>query len=198
MKKTVSAFLRLGISCLFFLFFFLLALHTAVKAQSRMESLNNPVVVLQTTEGNIQIELFPNVAPKAVENFLGLVKKGYYDGVIFHRVIKGFMIQTGDPTGTGRGGKSLWEGPFADEFTPENVFDKPGLVAMANRGPNTNGSQFFITTVPTPWLNHKHTIFGEVVDGFDVVKRIENVPVDANKRPKKEEKIIHAYVLDLF
>src|SRR3989344_9621325 len=130
-------------------------------------------VILETTQGNIELKLFSDTAPKTVENFTGLVKKGYYDGIIFHRVIPNFMIQGGDPTGTGAGGESLWGGTFEDEVTPSVKFDKKGLLAMANAGPGTNGSQFFITTVPTPWLNMHHTIFGEVTGGKDVVRAIK-------------------------
>lgn len=151
-------------------------------------------VVLETTDGRIDILLWPDVAPKACENFEKLVEKGYYNGVIFHRVIKSFMIQTGDPTGTGRGGESIWGKPFEDEVLPDVTFDRPGLVGMANAGPSTNGSQFFITTVATPWLNMKHTIFGKVVRGMKTVGKIENRPTDANGRPFKEHKIIKAYV----
>ncbi|HIP29500.1 MAG TPA: peptidylprolyl isomerase [Sulfurospirillum arcachonense] len=150
-------------------------------------------VVFETTKGKIEFKLFPEVAPKTVENFVGLVKKGYYDGIIFHRVIKNFMIQGGDPTGTGRGGNSLWGKPFKDEFAPGIVFDRSGILAMANSGRNTNGSQFFITTKPTPWLNGRHTIFGEVVDGFDVMNMIENTKVDGRDKPVEEIKIIKAY-----
>jgi peptidylprolyl isomerase len=101
---------------------------------------NNPIVVLHTNQGDIELELYPDIAPKAVQNFVVKVNQGYYDHTIFHRVIKGFMIQGGDPTGTGRGGESIWGKPFEDEFKPNVVFDKPGILAMANRGPNTNGS----------------------------------------------------------
>ena len=135
----------------------------------------NPIAVLETTQGNIEIELRPDLAPKAVENFVTHSKNGYYDGLIFHRVIKGFMLQGGDPTGTGRGGESIWGGKFEDEFSSKALFDKEGILAMANAGPNTNGSQFFITTVPTYWLNGRHTIFGYVVKGMDIVKKIENI-----------------------
>jgi len=127
------------------------------------------VVVLETSQGNVEIKLMQDVAPKTCENFTGLVEKGYYDGIIFHRVIKGFMVQGGDPAGTGRGGASIWEESFEDEVTSEVKFDRPGLLAMANSGPNTNGSQFFITTADTPWLNMNHTIFGEVVAGYGSV-----------------------------
>ena len=153
---------------------------------------------LHTNRGDIKIALFGNHAPKTVANFVGLAQgtKDYttenasggtsgpfYDGVIFHRVIDGFMIQGGDPTGTGRGDAGY---KFADEFHPELQFDKPYLLAMANAGPGTNGSQFFITVAPTPWLNAKHTIFGEVTDqaGRDVVDAIAAVPTGAMDRPK--------------
>ncbi len=146
--------------------------------------------ILQTNEGNITIKLFPKVAPKAVENFIGLAKKGYYNGTTFHRVIRNFMIQGGDPTGTGAGGESIWGKPFEDEFKPNVVFDRAGLLAMANRGENTNGSQFFITVKPTKWLNGHHTIFGEVIEGFDVVKKIELSETDYRDKPIKDKKIL--------
>lgn len=151
-------------------------------------------VVLETNQGNIVIKLFPDRAPKAVENFVGLVKKGYYNGIIFHRVIKGFMIQGGDPTGTGMGGESIWGRPFEDEVSANVKFDRRGLLAMANAGPNTNGSQFFITTQATPWLNMKHTIFGEVIEGYEVVEKIEGSPADSFDKPLSEQKIIRAYI----
>jgi len=154
----------------------------------------DPIVVLETNQGNIELKLFPSVAPKAVENFIGLIEKGYYKGIIFHRVIKDFMIQGGDPTGTGSGGDSLWGEPFEDEFSSAVKFDKPGILAMANAGPHTNGSQFFITTKPTPWLNMKHTIFGEVVSGYDVVGKIENSPTGSFDKPQADQKIVNAYV----
>jgi peptidylprolyl isomerase len=152
------------------------------------------IVVLETTQGNIEITLMPEAAPKACENFLGLVEKGYYNGLIFHRVIKDFMIQGGDPTGTGAGGESIWGKPFADEFSRDVKFDKPGILAMANSGPCTNGSQFFITTISTPWLNMRHTIFGKVTAGYDVVKKIENTDVDGSDKPVVGQKIVRAYV----
>ncbi len=147
----------------------------------------NPVADIKTNQGTITVELYPDIAPKAVENFVKLSKKGYYNGVIFHRVIKNFMIQGGDPTGTGRGGKSIWGKEFENEYKPNVIFDKPGILAMANRGPNTNGSQFFITTVPTPWLNGGYTIFGKVIKGFDVVKKIENTKTGAYDKPVKDQ-----------
>lgn len=152
--------------------------------------------VLETTQGNIELELRDDYAPKTVENFVGLIKKGYYNGIIFHRIIKRFMIQGGDPTGTGRGGESLWGKPFKDEFSPNVEFDRPGILAMANRGPNTNGSQFFITTVETKWLNGHHTIFGYVKDkkSYEVVKKLESVKTGRGDKPLVEQKIIKAYV----
>ncbi len=133
------------------------------------------VATMKTNMGDIEIKLFEKLTPKTVENFVGLAKKGYYKGVIFHRVIDQFMIQGGDPTGTGRGGQSIWGKSFEDEIVPSIIFAKPGYLAMANSGPNTNGSQFFITVVPTPWLNGHHTIFGEVIGGMDVVYAISKV-----------------------
>ena len=157
----------------------------------------NPNVVLETTKGKIELELYPKVAPKAVKNFLTHIKEGYYDHVLFHRVIKNFMIQSGDPTGTGRGGESIWKHPFADEFKPGYTFDKPVVHAMAYRGPNTNGSQFFITTAPARWLNGHYTIFGHVVKGMDTVRKIESVATSGragNDRPLEKVEIIKAYI----
>ncbi len=151
-------------------------------------------VVLQTSLGDITVKLFPSIAPKACENFTTLAKKGYYNNTVFHRVIKKFMIQGGDPTATGAGGESIWGKSFEDEFKPNVIFNKAGILAMANRGANTNGSQFFITTVPTPWLNGRHTIFGEVVEGFDVLSKIENAKTNERDRPLKDIKIIKAIV----
>lgn len=156
---------------------------------------SNPIAVLETTQGKIEIELRPDLAPKAVENFMTHIKNGYYNGIIFHRVIKNFMIQGGDPTGTGRGGESIWGKPFKDEFSPNAVFDKSGILAMANAGANTNGSQFFITTVPTYWLNGRHTIFGYVVkETFPIVKKIEAVQTGYGDKPINEQKILKAYI----
>ncbi|NKQ40338.1 MAG: peptidylprolyl isomerase [Sulfurovum sp.] len=151
-------------------------------------------VVLETNRGNIEIKMRADVAPKAVENFMTHAKKGYYDGIIFHRVIKGFMIQGGDPTGTGRGGKSIWGKVFDNEYKANVVFDKPFIVAMANAGANTNGSQFFITTAATPHLNGGYTIFGEVTKGQDVVRKIENTKTARGDRPVSKQKIIKAYI----
>lgn len=152
-------------------------------------------VELDTNQGKIKIKLFTEIAPKTCENFIGLIKKGYYDGITFHRVIKDFMVQGGDPTGSGCGGESLWGKPFEDECSPELKFDKVGLLAMANAGPSTNGSQFFITTTLTPWLHGKHTIFGEVVDGYDIVQKIEKSETGFMDKPKQKQYILKASVL---
>ena len=161
---------------------------------TKAKAVTKPHVILQTNQGDIELELYPDVAPKAVKNFIELSKKGYYDGIIFHRVIKHFMIQGGDPTGTGRGGESIYGGVFDNEYKPNVVFDKPGILAMANAGANTNGSQFFITTVATPHLNGGYTIFGKVVKGFDVVKKIENTKVARGDRPVEKQIIKKALV----
>ena len=140
------------------------------------------MVTLHTTHGDIKVELFDDDAPKTVENFTKLAGDKFYEGVVFHRVIKDFMIQGGDPTGTGRGGPGY---TFDDEQNDHKV--ERGALAMANAGPNTNGSQFFIvTTDAAPWLDGKHTVFGRVVDGMDVVDAIENEETDANDRPKRD------------
>ena len=141
------------------------------------------VAIMETNHGTIEIELFKDGAPKTVENFVGLVEKGYYDGITFHRVIENFMIQGGDPTGTGRGGESIFGKPFADEINPNLKHDQAGVLSMANAGPNTNGSQFFITLVPTPWLDGRHTVFGRVIAGLDVVQEIGNVETGAMDKP---------------
>jgi len=164
-----------------------IALITFISAESR-------VVVLETNRGKIEIKMLPTVAPKAVENFTTHTKNGYYNGIIFHRVIKGFMIQGGDPTGTGRGGESIWGKVFDNEYKSNVVFDKPFIVAMANAGPNTNGSQFFITTAATPWLNGGYTIFGEVIKGQDVVTKIENTKTARGDKPLQDQKILKAYI----
>ena len=174
---------------------------------------NNPLVTVHTNLGDFTLELFPEVAPKTVENFVTHAKNGYYNGVIFHRVIEDFMIQGGDPTGTGMGGESIYGRTFEDEFSRE-AFNLYGTLSMANAGPNTNGSQFFIVTakqVPaqmlkqlkdggwpeeiveeyakvggTPWLDHRHTVFGRVVEGMDVVLKIEGVERNTQDRPLED------------
>ncbi|XP_046970455.1 peptidylprolyl isomerase domain and WD repeat-containing protein 1 isoform X1 [Vanessa cardui] len=139
--------------------------------------------ILHTSLGDIHIRLFGKDVPRTVENFCGHARNGYFNGHIFHRVIKGFMVQTGDPTGTGTGGESIWGGEFADEFRPQLKHDRPYTVSMANAGPNTNGSQFFITLAPTPWLDNKHTVFGRVVRGMEVVQNIGS----AKTNPKTDK-----------
>ena len=178
------------------------------------------VAVMHTNMGDIEIKLFPEQAPKTVENFTTHAKNDYYNGIIFHRVIKDFMIQGGDPTGTGMGGESIWGRSFEDEFTPE-LHNLRGALCMANAGPNTNGSQFFIvqaSDVPanmleqmkdladngfppeiteayskmggTPWLDFRHTVFGQVVNGMDVVDAIANVQVGAADKPVNDVVIL--------
>lgn len=152
----------------------------AGKAAARLAS----SATLHTTSGDIHVRLFPDLVPRTVENFTTLAKKGYYDGLLFHRVIRKFMIQTGDPLGDGTGGTSCWGSEFEDEFRKELRHDRPYTLSMANAGPNTNGSQFFITTVPAQWLDNKHTVFGRCTAGMDVVHNIENVRVDKNDKPR--------------
>jgi peptidyl-prolyl cis-trans isomerase A (cyclophilin A) len=147
--------------------------------------------VFDTTEGRFKIKLFEDKSPNTVKNFTDLAEgrktgKPFYDGLVFHRVIPDFMIQGGCPQGTGRGGPGY---NFADEFHPSLKHSKPGLLSMANSGPNTNGSQFFVTVAETPWLDNKHTIFGEVVEGYDVAEKISKAPKDSSDRPKKEVRI---------
>ena len=159
-----------------------------------------------TTEGNFTVRLFEQEAPRTVENFVGLaegskewsdprtnqkVQKPYYDGTIFHRVIDGFMIQGGDPLGQGIGGPGY---NFADEFHPKMRHNKAGIMSMANRGPNTNGGQFFITLAPTPHLDDRHTVFGEVVDGMDVISKIGRTQTGDRDRPVKDIVIQHVII----
>ncbi|KAK4498884.1 hypothetical protein PRZ48_009394 [Zasmidium cellare] len=147
-------------------------------------------VVLHTTLGDITVQLFTQQTPRTCANFATLAKTGKYDNVIFHRIIKGFMIQGGDPTGTGRGGRSIYGEKFEDEIVPSLKHEGKGILSMANSGPSTNGSQFFITLAPTPHLNGKHTVFGKVTDGMDVVDKLGSVATDKGDRPKSEVKIV--------
>lgn len=151
-------------------------------------------VVLHTSLGDIHMRLYPEECPKTVENFTTHCRNGYYDNLIFHRVIKGFMIQTGDPLGDGTGGQSIWGREFEDEFHKSLRHDRPFTLSMANAGPNTNGSQFFITTVATPWLDNKHTVFGRVAKGMDVVQAIEKVKTDNYDKPYQDVKILNVTV----
>ncbi|BGP22949.1 peptidyl-prolyl cis-trans isomerase-like 1 [Rhodotorula toruloides] len=154
-------------------------------------------VLLQTNLGPITFELYDQHAPKTCRNFVELSKRGYYNGTIFHRIIADFMIQGGDPTGTGRGGTSIYGDQFEDEIHPDLRFTGAGILAMANSGPNTNGSQFFMTLAPTPHLERKHTIFGRVSSGMQVVQRLGAVATDAEDRPREDMKIIKASVVDV-
>lgn len=137
-------------------------------------------IKIETSKGDIYADLYRKEAPRTVENFVKLADKGFYNDLIFHRVIPNFMIQTGDPNGNGTGGPGY---QFADEFSPNLRHDKPGVLSMANSGPNTNGSQFFITQVPTPWLDQKHSVFGQVTQGIEVVNAIANTPRDGRDKP---------------
>lgn len=143
----------------------------------------NPTATVETNHGTFEIELFEERAPETAGNFIDLAEDGFYDGVTFHRVIDGFMIQGGDPTGTGRGGPGY---SIDDEFHPELEHTGPGILSMANSGPDTGGSQFFITLAATPWLDGKHAVFGRVVDGMDVIRKIGSVETDGGDRPKED------------
>ena len=138
---------------------------------------------IKTNQGSFTIELFEEKAPKTTKNFIDLAEKGFYDGVIFHRVISDFMIQGGDPTGTGRGGPGY---TIPDEFHPDLKHDSPGVLSMANAGPNTGGSQFFVTLAATPWLDGKHAVFGKVTEGMEVVEAIGDTPTSRGDRPVEE------------
>jgi cyclophilin family peptidyl-prolyl cis-trans isomerase len=151
----------------------------------------NPTATLKTTLGDIRIELFADRAPKTVSNFVQLVKKGFYNGVTFHRVIPGFMIQGGDPSGNGTGGPGYM---IPDEFHPTLRHDSAGILSMANAGPNTGGSQFFITLAATAWLDGKHAVFGRVRGGMDVVEKIAGVPRNSSDMPKSPVRIVEATV----
>ncbi|MEJ6400447.1 peptidylprolyl isomerase [Nicoliella lavandulae] len=181
--------------------------------QLEIKAANGPYATIITNKGNIKMQLFPKQAPNTVKNFTELAEANYYDHCTFHRVINDFMIQTGDPTGTGNGGESIWHRPFEDEFS-DQLYNIRGAVSMANAGPNTNGSQFFIVqnhnvnadmleqlkdaNFPepivkayqeyggTPWLDFRHTVFGQVIDGMDVVDEIAKSPVDDADSPLKE------------
>ena len=169
----------------------LLVAPAATAAEPSQEDTRMTVATMKTSMGEITLRFFPEIAPRAVENFERLAKQGYYDGVIFHRVIEGFMIQSGDPLGTGYGGKSIWGVNFENEVHPDHLFDRKGILAMANAGKDTNGSQFFITLAPSEWLDGGYTIFGEVLAGQDVVDAIGQVAVNpSNSKPIKPVSIV--------
>lgn len=163
--------------------------------QLDLAAAEGPTATMKTNKGDIKIQLFEKQAPMTVENFVRLAEKGYYDGVIFHRVIKDFMIQGGDPKGDGTGGESIWGHPFEDEFSSQ-LFNFRGALSMANSGPSTNGSQFFIVqnqNMPkrykqggTPWLDFHHTVFGQVIDGIDVVDAIAKVATNNMDKPNDD------------
>ncbi|MBI4343905.1 MAG: peptidylprolyl isomerase [Candidatus Omnitrophica bacterium] len=150
---------------------------------SMASAAGRPKATIDTSMGTIVVELYSDKAPKTVENFVTLVRKGFYNGLKFHRVIPGFMVQTGDPSGDGTGGPGY---AFDDEFSPDLRHDGPGILSMANRGPNTNGSQFFITLEATPWLDGKHAIFGRVVEGQPVMEQIAAAQRDGRDRPLQD------------
>jgi len=151
-------------------------------------------VRLVTNRGNLNLELHCDMVPRTCENFIRLASSGYYDGILFHRLIRNFMIQGGDPTGTGRGGESIWKKPFKDEFNRKLSHEGRGVLSMANSGPNTNGSQFFITFKTCRHLDKKHSVFGSVVGGMDVLNSMERVETDSNDRPKEDLKIMRCDV----
>eukprot|EP00271_Cylindrocystis_brebissonii_P014475 TRINITY_DN35826_c0_g1_i1.p1 TRINITY_DN35826_c0_g1~~TRINITY_DN35826_c0_g1_i1.p1 ORF type:complete len:161 (+),score=23.72 TRINITY_DN35826_c0_g1_i1:200-682(+) len=153
-------------------------------------------VVMETSMGPVTLELYEGHAAKTCRNFTELSRRGYYNGTKFHRVIKDFMVQGGDPTGTGRGGESIYGAKFEDEISKDLKHTGAGILSMANAGPNTNGSQFFFTLGPTPWLDGKHTIFGRVSRGMEVVKRMGNVQTDKLDRPTEDVKILRMVVKD--
>jgi len=153
-------------------------------------------IALETSMGIITVELYYEHAPKTCKNFEELTRRGYFDTLLFHRIIPNFMLQTGDPTGTGRGGSSIYGEKFEDEIHPSLKHTGAGILSMANSGPNTNGSQFFITLAPTPWLDGKHTIFGRVKGGMAKVKRLGLVRTGKEDRPVEEVRILRARVLE--
>ena len=158
-----------------------------------MSEIKDKNIMMETSMGNIKIKLFMEEAPITAGNFLSLVEKGFYDGIIFHRVIDQFMIQGGDPTGTGRGGSGK---KIKDEFGKGLIHNKPGMLSMANAGPNTGDSQFFLTLVPTPWLDGKHAIFGEVVEGMDIVEKIGKTKVGPGDRPVEDVVMNKVYAVE--
>ncbi|MDR1296830.1 MAG: peptidylprolyl isomerase [Deltaproteobacteria bacterium] len=173
----------IAIVCLAGLFFFAAS---PLKAQEAIEAPKRTKLVFDTTMGSFTVETYDDLAPETSQNFISLAQKKFYDGTVFHRVIRDFMIQGGDPEGTGRGGPGY---QIKDEFGPGLSHNEPGILSMANAGPNTGGSQFFITLVPTEWLNGRHAVFGHVVEGMEVVEAIGETPTGAQDRPQTEVKI---------
>lgn len=156
---------------------------------------DEPIAIIKTNHGDITLRFFGDIAPKTVENFVTHAKNGYYNGIIFHRVIEGFMMQGGDPTGTGTGGESIWGKPFEDECSP-HAKNMRGSISMANAGRNTNGSQFFINQMDNTFLDGKHTVFGEVIDGIEVLDTICEQPVNHNDKPHEDIVIKEIKVLE--
>lgn len=152
-------------------------------------------VRLETSLGTLTLELYTDHAPKTCQNFATLASRNYYNGTVFHRIIPDFMIQGGDPTGTGRGGASIYGEKFEDEIRKDLKHTGAGILSMANSGPNTNGSQFFITLAPTPWLDGKHTIFGRVSSGMKIVQRLGMVKTDPDDRPVEDLRIVTASIV---
>jgi len=168
-------------------------LQGAILEESLGKDVTMVKVKIETTLGDMTAELYPKEAPKTVENFVKLANNGFYEGIIFHRVIPGFMIQTGDPTGTGRGGPGY---TFKDEFSPKLKHDQAGILSMANSGPNTNGSQFFITLAPVSWLDGKHSVFGKLIEGNDVAAKIAAVSRDSQDKPLEAVSMKKVVVLE--
>lgn len=195
--------MKLTLSLFFVLILFISCMNGNSNNQNLTQEQEKPIMndstvvaVVKTNMGTIEIELFENQAPKTVANFKGLAEKGYYNGVIFHRVIENFMIQGGDPTGTGRGGESIYGAKFEDEIVSSLKHDGPGILSMANAGPNTNGSQFFITLVATPWLDGKHTVFGKVISGMEVVSAIGKVQTSKPGDKPVEDVIMESVTIE--
>lgn len=172
------------------------ALETSMASPPSLKVFSTRTVANTIVQGTIIVELYASEAPRTCANFTTLTTRGYYNDVPFHRIIPNFMIQGGDPTGTGRGGTSIYGEKFADEITPSLKHTGAGILSMANSGPNTNGSQFFVTLAPTPWLDGKHTIFGRVKSGMSVVRRMGMVKTAAEDRPVDDVRIIRARVVE--
>lgn len=195
--------MKLTLSLFFVLILFISCMNGNSNNQNLTQEQDKPIMndstvvaVVKTNMGTIEIELFENQTPKTVANFKGLAEKEYYNGVIFHRVIENFMIQGGDPTGTGRGGESIYGAKFEDEIVSSLKHDGPGILSMANAGPNTNGSQFFITLVATPWLDGKHTVFGKVISGMEVVSAIGKVQTSKPGDKPVEDVIMESVTIE--